>query len=118
MSELGRITPCLWFDHEAEEAARFYVGIFRNAKIVNDSIAQCIDKGETFHPLNRGIITMDDIHGEIGEILLGRKPGRESDEEITIFDSTGMAIQDNTTAYKIYQNAIENHVGTFFEFMA
>lgn len=91
--------------------------IFRNAKIVNDSIAQCIDKGETFHPLDRGIITMDDIHGEIGEILLGRKPGRESDEEITIFDSTGMAIQDNTTAYKIYQNAIEGNVGTFFEFI-
>ncbi len=92
--------------------------IFRNAKIVNDSIEQCIDKGETFHPLDRGIITLDDIHGEIGEILLGRKPGRENDEEITIFDSTGMAIQDNTTAYKIYQNAIEGNVGTFFEFIA
>jgi alanine dehydrogenase len=48
--------------------------------------------------------------------LSGRKPGRESDEEITIFDSTGMAIQDNTTASKIYQNAIDNNVGTFFQF--
>ncbi|NMF96987.1 ornithine cyclodeaminase family protein [Aromatoleum toluolicum] len=92
--------------------------IFRNAKIVNDSIEQCTDKGETWHPLNRGIIAKEDIHGEIGEILLGRKPGRENDEEITIFDSTGMAIQDNTTSYKIYQNAIEGNVGTFFEFIA
>jgi len=90
--------------------------IFRNAKIVNDSIEQCTEKGETWHPLNKNIITKEDIYGEIGEILLGKKPGREKDEEITIFDSTGMAIQDNTTSYKIYRNAIENNVGTFFEF--
>lgn len=90
--------------------------IFRNAKVVVDSIEQCIGKGETWHPLNKNIITKDDIHGEIGEILLGKKPGRENDEEVTIFDSTGMAIQDNTTANKIYQNAIANNVGTAFEF--
>ena len=91
--------------------------IFRNAKIVNDSIEQCIEKGETWHPLNKNIITKDDIHAEIGEILLGKKPGRENDEEVTIFDSTGMAIQDNTTATKIYRNAMESRVGTFFEFI-
>ncbi|PDT39506.1 MULTISPECIES: ornithine cyclodeaminase family protein [Sinorhizobium] len=90
--------------------------IFRNAKLVVDSISQCTEKGETWHPLDRNIITRNDIHGEIGEVLLGQKPGRESDDEITIFDSTGMAIQDNTTASKIYQNAIANNVGTFFQF--
>lgn len=91
--------------------------IFRNAKIVNDSIAQCIEKGETWHPLNQNIITQADIHAEIGEILLGKKPGRETDHEITIFDSTGMAIQDNTTAAKIYRNAIASGTGTTFEFI-
>ena len=90
--------------------------IFRNAKIINDSIAQCIEKGETGHPLKQNIITQDDIHAEIGEILLGKKPGRETDDEITIFDSTGMAIQDNTTAAKIYRNAIASQIGTTFEF--
>jgi len=91
--------------------------IFRNAKIVNDSIEQCTEKGETWHPLDRNIISRDDIHAEIGEILLGRKPGRESEDEVTIFDSTGMAIQDNTTAARIYGNAMERKVGTFFEFL-
>jgi alanine dehydrogenase len=91
--------------------------IFRNAKVVVDSIVQCIEKGETWHPLSRNIITKDDIHGEIGEILLGKKPGRENDEEVTIFDSTGMAIQDNTTSGKIYRNAIERRIGTFFAFI-
>ncbi|WP_018238768.1 ornithine cyclodeaminase family protein [Ensifer sp. BR816] len=90
--------------------------LFRNAKVVVDSISQCTEKGETWHPLDRNIIAKSDIHGEIGEVLLGRKPGRESDDEITIFDSTGMAIQDNTTASKIYQNAVANNVGTFFQF--
>ncbi len=91
--------------------------IFRNAKVVVDSIAQCIEKGETWHPLNKNIITKDDIHGEIGDILLGKKLGRENDEEVTIFDSTGMAIQDNTISGKIYRNAIEKNVGTFFAFI-
>jgi ornithine cyclodeaminase/alanine dehydrogenase len=91
--------------------------LFRRAKIVVDSVAQCTTKGETWHPLSRNIITEDDIHAEIGEILLGRKPGRESDDEITIFDSTGMAIQDTTTASRIYQNALSRNVGTFFQFV-
>ena len=90
--------------------------IFRNAKIVNDSIAQCIEKGETWHPLHKNIIHGDDIHAEIGEILLGRKRGRETDDEITIFDATGMAIQDNTTANLIYRNAIARNTGMAFEF--
>ncbi|WP_332700773.1 ornithine cyclodeaminase family protein [Devosia sp.] len=90
--------------------------IFRNAKIVVDSAAQCTEKGETWHALNGGVIAYDDVHAEIGEILLGRKPGRESEEEITIFDSTGMAVQDNTTASRIYENALEKNVGTFFDF--
>lgn len=90
--------------------------IFRNAKIVVDSIEQCVEKGEMQHAMNQHIITGDDIYAEIGEILLGEKPGRTRDEEITIFDSTGMAIQDNTTATKIYRNALENKVGTTFEF--
>jgi alanine dehydrogenase len=92
--------------------------VFRNAKIVNDSIAQCVEKGETWHPLNRNIISREDIHAEIGEILLGRKAGRETDDEVTIFDSTGMAIQDNTTAFRIYRNAVASHIGTAFEFFS
>jgi len=90
--------------------------IFRGAKVVVDSTLQCVEKGEMQHPVAKGIMTAKDIHAEIGEILLGRKPGRESDDEITIFDSTGMAIQDNTTAATIYRNALDKQIGTFFEF--
>ena len=90
--------------------------IFRGAKVVNDSISQCISRGETQHPIAKGIITKDDIYAEIGEIALGEKAGRTNDEEITIFDSTGMAIQDNMQAYKLYTAAVEKGLGTEFEF--
>lgn len=90
--------------------------IFRGAKVVNDSISQCISRGETQHPIEKGIITKDDIYAEIGEIALGEKAGRTNDEEITIFDSTGMAIQDNMQAYKLYTAALEKGLGTEFEF--
>jgi alanine dehydrogenase len=92
--------------------------IFRNAKVVVDSLSQCIEKGETWHPLDSNIIAKEGVYAEIGEILLGRKPGRESDAEVTIFDSTGMAIQDNITAGKIYFNAVERNTGTYFEFLS
>lgn len=92
--------------------------IFRGARLVVDSISQCTDKGETWHPLQQGIITRDDICGDIGDVLLGNKPGRQNNDEITIFDSTGMAIQDNRTAEMIYRNAIKRNIGTFFEFFA
>ena len=51
------------------------------------------------------VIAEDDIYGEIGEILAGKKAGRESAEEITIFDTTGMGIQDNVTAMRVYEIA-------------
>lgn len=102
---------------DAPGKQEFEPEVFRGAKVVVDSMAQCVEKGETQHPVARGIIGRDGIHAEIGEILLGRKPGREREGEITIFDSTGMAIQDNTTAAKIYRNALAQGVGTFFEFL-
>ncbi|OKH86835.1 ornithine cyclodeaminase family protein [Thalassospira sp. TSL5-1] len=90
--------------------------IFGIAKVVVDSVSQCCEKGETSHAVKNNIITRDGIHAEIGEILLGHKSGRESEDEITLFDSTGMAIQDNTTANRIYQNAINRNIGSFFTF--
>ena len=102
---------------DAKGKQEFDPEIFRHAKTVVDSVLQCSEKGEIQHALRLNILPKDGIHAEIGEVLLGKKPGRTSDEEITIFDSTGMAIQDNTTSHKIYQNALANNVGTFFEFI-
>ncbi|NRH25386.1 ornithine cyclodeaminase/alanine dehydrogenase [Pantoea sp. PNA 14-12] len=90
--------------------------IFGRAKVIVDSLPQCTQKGETWHALDRNIISENAIHAEIGEILSGMKPGRENDREITFFDSTGLAIQDNTTAGRIYRKALEKGYGTGFAF--
>ncbi|MCJ7855609.1 ornithine cyclodeaminase family protein [Lachnospiraceae bacterium NSJ-143] len=90
--------------------------IFKNAKIVNDSIEQCISKGETCNGIEKGVISKEDIYAEIGEIVLGKKRGRTNDDEITIFDSTGMAVQDNLTADMIYNRAVSKGIGIEFEF--
>lgn len=86
-------------------------------KIVCDSISQCLTRGETRNAVEAGIISEEDVYGEIGELVLGKKSGRDSDEEITLFDTTGMGIQDNTTAVVCYKKAIEKGLGTWFEFI-
>lgn len=93
------------------------VEVFRSAKIVVDNLRQCMTRGETQNPLRQGVISTEDIHCEIGQILLGEKPGRESDAELTIFDTTGMAVQDNATAAKIYARALELNLGQYYAFM-
>lgn len=85
--------------------------LLRNARIFVDDIRQCRTDGEINVPLSQGLITEDDIAGEIGEIITGKKPGRTSDDEITIFDSTGIALQDSATVPLEYKRAMEAGVG-------
>ena len=56
---------------------------------------------------------LDDSHiqGEIGEVILGKKKGRTSDTEITVYKSLGIASQDLAAAYYVYQNAKNNNIG-------
>jgi len=66
-------------------------------------------------PIDEGAITADHVHSELGELVLGRKPGRDSDDEITLFKSVGLAIQDVATAKLVYDKAVEAGIGTTVE---
>lgn len=90
--------------------------IFRQAKIVTDNTSQCLSRGETRNAIQAGVINESSIHGEIAEVIRGLKTGRENDHECTIFDTTGMAVQDNVTAMKIYEMAKAKGLGTYFDF--
>jgi alanine dehydrogenase len=85
--------------------------ILKRAKIVVDDFKQAFHSGEINVPLSKGIISKDDIYAELGEIILRTKPGRISDEEITVFDSTGLAIQDIATAWRVYEEAKRKGLG-------
>ncbi len=91
--------------------------ILKRARIVVDEITQASHSGEINVPLKRGLISEEDIYGELGEIITGRKRGRESEDEITVFDSTGLAIQDIAVAGEIYRFAINNNLGRMIKFV-
>ena len=71
--------------------------ILQRARIFVDDIRQCRTDGEINVPLSQGLIREQDIAGEIGEVITGKKQGRRSDDEVTLFDSTGIALQDSAT---------------------
>jgi alanine dehydrogenase len=80
-------------------------------KIVVDIQEQCAGIGELHHALDAGLVTRNDVHAELGEIVAGLKVGRTSPDEIIIFDSTGMALQDVAAAAAVYEKAGEMGIG-------
>ena len=85
--------------------------ILQQARIFVDDIRQCRTDGEINVPLQQRIIKEEDIAGEIGELITGKKAGRTSDREITVFDSTGIALQDSATVPLEYERAMAAGVG-------
>jgi alanine dehydrogenase len=79
-------------------------------------LEQCVSIGELHHALDAGLITREVVYGELGEVIAGLKPGRTSSDEIIIFDSTGMALQDVVTAAAVYEKAISEGAGTIVDF--
>lgn len=84
--------------------------------VVVDILSQCAEVGELSHAIAAGIVEPDQVHGELGEVIVGKKPGRTSNDEITIFDSTGTGLQDAAAAAAAYERAVELGKGTFFDF--
>ncbi|WP_423743471.1 ornithine cyclodeaminase family protein (plasmid) [Haladaptatus sp. SPP-AMP-3] len=88
-----------------------------DAKLVIDDHAQTTHSGEINVPYNEGTLTDDDIHGDIGDIVIGDLDGRTEDDGVTVFDSTGLAIQDVAAAHVVYEHANENDNGYPFDLL-
>ena len=102
-----------------------------DATIVIDDREQCTHSGEINVPYAAGTLTDDDVYGEIGEIVVGARPGRagvdaggnapatgeEGVTGVTVFDSTGLAIQDVAAARVVYEQADENDNGYPFDLL-
>ncbi|MBM7600984.1 ornithine cyclodeaminase/alanine dehydrogenase [Virgibacillus halotolerans] len=86
--------------------------VMSKAIVFVDDKEHCIQVGEIELPLKQGVITESNIAGEIGDVLLGKVKGRSSDEQITVFDSTGMALLDIYTANIALKAAVEKDLGT------
>src|SRR5260221_305046 len=83
----------------------------KNSKVLAIVGAGHMAAGEINVPLSQGVLKESDITGEIGEVIIGKKKGRTSDKEITLFDSTGIALQDSATIPLEYERALAAGVG-------
>ena len=84
-------------------------------KIVADRLDQCLQYGEIHHAVKAGALTKEDVYAELGEIAAGIKPGRESEDEITVADLTGVGIQDAAVANLVMDEAIRRGLGKVLE---
>lgn len=108
ISAIGAYTPQMQ-ELPVETVAR--------SRIVVDSRATVMEEaGDIVKTIQAGLIAEEDIHAEIGEIILGRKSGRTSDDEITFFKSVGNAVQDAAAAQIALQNARVMKLGTDVHF--
>jgi ornithine cyclodeaminase/alanine dehydrogenase-like protein (mu-crystallin family) len=80
--------------------------LMARARVVVDCLSQCTMMGDLHHAIAAGAMIETDIHAEIADIITGAKPGRARDDDVFIFDSTGMALQDVAAACVVYERAI------------
>jgi alanine dehydrogenase len=79
--------------------------LMASSTVVVDVLDQCAEIGELHHVLAAGLMTREQVHAELGDVVAGRRPGRTRREEITIFDSSGTALQDVAAAIVVYEKA-------------
>jgi len=93
-------------DTEAVKRARFYT----------DCRESCVNESGDFLIARReGAITDSHLLGEVGEVLIGKAPGRASRDDVTVYESLGIAVEDLASAHEIHRRALEKGLGTWLE---
>jgi len=92
--------------------------LIASAKVVADSLEQSCAIGDVHHATAHGLMRKEDVYAELCEIVAGQKIGRVADDEIIVFDSTGIAIEDAVAAAAVYERALADGIGTDFDFAA
>ena len=86
--------------------------LMARAKVVADIVTQCAVMGDLHHAIRAGAMTIETVHAEVGELITGKRSGRTSDGEITIFDGSGTGIQDVAAAARAYELARKSGAGS------
>ena len=101
---------------DAEHKQELYPEVFsRPDRIVCDRKSQCFRLGELHHALEAGVIAVEDEIYELGELTAGRLPGRQSDDQITVCDLTGVGVQDTAIALLAFERALGKGLGIAIE---
>jgi alanine dehydrogenase len=105
----GAHLAALGADLEGEQ--ELHPSLLQRGRVFVDDIRQCVPDGEINVPLREGLISEDDVAGEIGKVICGELEGRQTPEQITVFDSTGIALQDSATVPLEVERAMAAGVG-------
>ncbi|MEM9584171.1 MAG: iminosuccinate reductase BhcD [Pseudomonadota bacterium] len=89
--------------------------LIARATVFTDEVAQAVSIGECQHAIKQGLITDADV-GELGAVINGTVPGRSSDDEVTVFDGTGVGLQDLAVAASVVELAVEKGVAIEVDF--
>jgi alanine dehydrogenase len=90
---------------DAERKRELSPGLLAGARVVTDLRDQCARIGDLHHALEAGAMRIDQVHAELAEVVCGRRPGREREDQVMVFDSTGIALQDVAAAVAVYLSA-------------
>ena len=85
---------------------------FPSRVAVVDVLDQCAEIGELHHVLAAGLMTREQVHAELADVVAGRRNGRTHRDEVTIFDSSGTALEDVAAAIAVYEKARDTGRGT------
>jgi alanine dehydrogenase len=97
---------------DSEEKQELAPELLQAAGVVVDHLEQCATIGELHHALDRGLLERSDVLAELHEVVSGAHPGRTSADEILIFDSTGVALEDVAAAALVFERAEAAGIGT------
>ncbi len=106
----GALVAAIGADNE--DKSEIAPELMARAAIVTDSTVQCLHMGDLRHAVAAGAVSAEGVRAELGEVAAGLKPGRLSDDEILLFDSTGTALQDVAAAAMIYERACAERSGS------
>jgi ornithine cyclodeaminase/alanine dehydrogenase-like protein (mu-crystallin family) len=96
---------------DSEHKSEIAPDLLAASKVVVDALEQCATNGDLHHAIEAGVMRRENVHADLADVVNDTKPGRRSDEEIIIFDSTGTALEDVAAAAVVYELAIERDAG-------
>lgn len=102
---------------DAEGKQELESQILVDANVIVDDWVQCSHSGEINVPVAEGRLDQEDVHADLSEVVTGEAP-ESGDDDISVFDSTGLAIQDIATARLVYESADEQGLGTEFNLVS
>ncbi len=105
-AHLNAVGACAPFARELDSRA-----VTRSRVFVDQREAALNGSGDLVFPVREGVFSAADLAGEIGDVLLGRAPGRQNDKEITLFESVGISVEDLAAAALVFEKAQQQDLG-------